>query len=198
MVWLNFGVGQIVCLFFRVLLVLAGESPVESWSVHADGMNMMKCPACNTPLKRNGKTSSSSQRWRCKECGRSKVGKIDNSAKELNRFLSWLLSRQRQKDMPGAGRTFRRHAAKFWCLWPFSPIVDEVHDVVFVDGIYLGRKAVVLIACTRQHVLGWYVARSENVNAWKALLDRIAPPLLVVSDGGSGFKTARAASWPGT
>ncbi|WP_211580360.1 IS1 family transposase, partial [Mobiluncus mulieris] len=86
-------------------------------------MNMMKCPACNTPLKRNGKTSSGSQRWRCKECGRSKVGKIDNSAKELNRFLSWLLSRQRQKDMPGAGRTFRRHAAKFWCLWPFSPIV---------------------------------------------------------------------------
>ena len=100
--------------------------------------------------------------------------------------------------MPGAGRTFRRHAAKFWRLWPFSPIVDEVHDVVFVDGIYLGRKAVVLIACTRQHVLGWYVARSENINAWKALLDRIAPPLLVVSDGGSGFKTARAASWPDT
>ena len=187
-----------MCLFSRVLLVLVGESRIESWSVHADGMNMMKCPACNTPLKRNGKTSSGSQRWRCKECGRSKVGKIDNSAKELNRFLSWLLSRQRQKDMPGAGRTFRRHAAKFWCLWPFSPIVNEVHDVVFVDGIHLGRKAVVLIACTRQHVLGWYVARSENVNAWKALLDRIAPPLLVVSDGGSGFKTARAASWPGT
>ncbi|MCV0012174.1 IS1 family transposase, partial [Mobiluncus mulieris] len=74
MVWLNFGVGQIVCLFSRVLLVLAGESRVESWLVHADGMNMMKCPACNTSLKRNGKTSSGSQRWRCKECGRSKVG----------------------------------------------------------------------------------------------------------------------------
>ena len=128
-----------MCLFSRVLLVLAGESRVESWSVHADGMNMMKCPACNTPLKRNGKTSSGSQRWRCKECGRSKVGKIDNSAKELNRFLSWLLSRQRQKDMPGAGRTFRRRNTKFWQIWPFSPIVDEVHDVVFVDGIHLTR-----------------------------------------------------------
>ncbi|MDY5747943.1 MAG: IS256 family transposase, partial [Mobiluncus porci] len=139
----------------------------------------MKCPECGTPLKRNGKTSSGSQRWRCKECGGSKVCKIDNSAKELNHFLGWLLSPQRQKNMPGKGRSFRGHTVKFWCLWPFSPIVDEVHDVVFVDGIYLGRKAVVLIACTRGHVLGWYVARSENTNAWKALLDRIAPPLLV-------------------
>ncbi|WP_420846015.1 transposase-like zinc-binding domain-containing protein [Mobiluncus porci] len=56
-------------------------------------MNMMKCPACNTPLKRNGKTSSGSQRWRCKECGGSKVGKIDNSAKELNHFLVALPTR---------------------------------------------------------------------------------------------------------
>lgn len=33
-------------------------------------------------------------------------------------------------------------------------LVDEVHEVVFVDGIHLGPKAVVLIAQTREHVLG--------------------------------------------
>ena len=38
---------------------------------------------------------------------------------------------------------------------PWSPIVDEVHDLIFVDGIHLGRGAVVLIAHTPDHVLGW-------------------------------------------
>lgn len=59
---------------------------------------------------------------------------------------------------------------------------------MFVDGIHLGRKAVVLIACTPDCVLGWYVARTENSRAWTALMQRIAPPLLVVSDGGAGLK----------
>ena len=35
--------------------------------------------------------------------------------------------------------------------------------MVFVDGIYLSHKLVVLIACTKTHVLGWYVAK-EPVN----------------------------------
>lgn len=59
---------------------------------------------------------------------------------------------------------------------PLVPLIDEVHEVVFVDGIHLGRKAVVLIACSEEHVLGWYVALSENSRAWAALMDRIAPP----------------------
>lgn len=92
--------------------------------------------------------------------------------------MSWLLSKHLQKDMPGAGRTFRRRNTKFWQNWPFSPIVDEVHDVVFVDGIHLGRKAVVLIACTKTHVLGWYVARSENNNAWAAFDEPYRAPTL--------------------
>ncbi len=76
--------------------------------------------------------------------------------------------------------------------------MDEVHPVVYVDGIHLGRKAVVLIARSDQHVLGWYVARNENSRAWKALLNRIAPPVLVVCDGGSGFMKACKTTWPDT
>lgn len=49
----------------------------------------------------------------------------------------------------------------FWHLWHKCPLVDEVHHVVFVDGIYLARNVVVLIACTKNHVLGWYVAKGE-------------------------------------
>ena len=62
-------------------------------------------------------------------------------AKHLDEFLAWLLSRRRQADLPGGGRSFRRRCEPLWQLWPFSPIVDEVHDVIFVDGIHLGRGA---------------------------------------------------------
>ncbi|WP_296491456.1 integrase core domain-containing protein [uncultured Actinomyces sp.] len=68
-----------------------------------------------------------------------------------------------------------------WQLWPFSPIIDEVHEVIFVDGIHLGPNAVVLIAQTPDCVLGWYAARSEISRAWSALMSRIAPPALVVT-----------------
>ena len=66
---------------------------------------------------------------------------IDSTAKHLDEFLAWLLSRRRQVDLPGGGRSFRRRCEPLWQLWPFSPIVDEVHEVIFVDGIHLGRGA---------------------------------------------------------
>lgn len=52
----------------------------------------------------------------------------------------------RQAELPGGGRSFRWRCEPLWQLWLFSPIIDEVHDVIFVDGIHLGRGAVVLIA----------------------------------------------------
>ena len=49
-----------------------------------------------------------------------------------------------------------------------------------------------------EHVLGWYVARSEGSAAHRALMARIAPPGAAVTDGGSGFQKARGEVWPGT
>jgi hypothetical protein len=74
----------------------------------------------------------------------------------------------------------------------------EVHRVVYVDGIYLARNIVVLIARSDEHVLSWYLARSENSQAWAALMMRIAPPAMVVADGGTGFAKARRKVWPKT
>lgn len=122
----------------------------------------------------------------------------DTKARDMDAFLAYVTARSRYVDMPGQGRTMRRKFAPLWKLWPLSPLVDEVHHVVFVDGIYLSRKLVVLIACTKTHVLGWYVARSENTAAWQALFDRIAPADVVVCDGGSGIASAVGKSWPGT
>lgn len=161
-------------------------------------MNTPRCFQCQQIMTRHGRTSSGRQRWRCRACQVTQVVHLDRSAKHLHEFLAWLLSGKRQVDMPGGGRSFRRRCAPLWSIWPFSPVIDEVHSVVFVDGIYLGRKAVVLIAQSQTHVLGWYVARSENTRAWVALISRIAPPDMVVCDGASGFERARKVFWPDT
>ena len=161
-------------------------------------MKTKKCPSCGCDMKRNGKTKSGAQRWRCRGCGASSTHRIDTSAKDLECFLDWLFSRKRQIDMPGQGRTFRRKTARFWKLWPMPPETGEILRVVFVDGIYLARQLVVLIACTDRYVVGWHLARSENSRAWEALLSKIAPPEVVVSDGGSGFEKARRRAWPST
>ena len=47
-------------------------------------------------------------------------------------------------------------------------------------------------------MLGWYLCRYEHARAYNALLSRIAAPLVVVSDGGTGFAKALRKTWPGT
>lgn len=161
-------------------------------------MSVPKCPICGISMSKHGKTKAGKQRWRCGACNTTKTHKINSDAKQLEVFLSWLLSRRRQADMDGLGRTFRRHSAKFWKIWALPPLIDEIHRVVYVDGIHLGKKAVILIASTDTHVLGWYLARHEHTGAWVNLLRRIAPPDMVVSDGGQGFRSAVKQIWPDT
>ena len=161
-------------------------------------MKAKECPVCGSAMKRNGKTGAGSQRWRCRSCGASSTHRNNTDSRDLSMFLSWLLSKDGQAGMPGGGRSFRRRTARFWSIWPMPEIVDEIHRVVFVDGIYLSRNVVVLIACSEEHVLSWYLARAETTRAWRALLSRIAPPDVVVTDGGSGFASAVASEWPRT
>lgn len=159
-------------------------------------MKHVVCPSCGKVCIKYGKNKSGTQRWRCNACSMIITPKIDNTAKQLQIFLKWLFSRQTQKEMPGSGRTFRRNTAQFWELWPLPPKIEESRDVVFVDGIYMGRKACVLICCDDRNVLGWYLCRYEHSGAYKALLARIAEPAVVVSDGGTGFAKALKKSWP--
>ena len=135
-------------------------------------------------MKRNGKTSAGRTRWRCTSCGASSVRRIDSAAKLLALFLGWLLGRSRQADMPGGGRTFRRKTAAFWGIWPMPPKVEAPRRVVYLDGIHLGRRAVVLIASDDGRALGWHLCRAENSRAWSALMSRIAAPEVAASDGG--------------
>ena len=159
-------------------------------------MKHVICPICGKICIRYGKSKSGSQRWRCKQCSLTFTPQIDNTTKQLEKFLDWLFGKQTQTDMPGQGRNFRRKTSNFWDIWPMPPKIEGPRDVVYVDGIYLGRKACVLICCDDENVLGWYLCRYEHSMAWKALMSRIAEPRVVVSDGGSGFEKALKSVWP--
>ena len=159
-------------------------------------MKHVICPICNGVCVRNGRNKSGSQRWLCRTCTVTFTPQIDNGAKQLNIFLDWLFGKETQKDMSGEGRTFRRNTSQFWDIWTMPPKVEGKRDVLYMDGIYLGRKVCILICCDEDNVLGWYLCRYEHAKAWATLMSRIAEPTLVVSDGGTGFAKALKKTWP--
>lgn len=102
-------------------------------------MKAVYCPYCGGRTKRNGRTSSGSQRWRCTACGASTTLRYDDTAARLEEFLGWLLSKDSQATMPGGGRSFRRRTAEFWEVWPMPVPDGELHRVLYVDGIWVAR-----------------------------------------------------------
>lgn len=151
-------------------------------------------------MKRNGTTNAGTTRWRCPspECGLSRTLKHQRDGNDLTLFLDWLFSKHTQDETGVKPRTFRHRTRRCWDLWPPVPLVDEVHHVVHLDGIHLHRQAVVLIAIADGYVIGWYVARRETSAGWMNLMARIAPPDVVVCDGGGGLLKALNTIWPDT
>ena len=161
-------------------------------------MQKVRCIYCGFECKKYGKTKAGTQRWKCKACKSVFCNRRNDDKKDFKAFLKWLFSKTTQKEMHGEGRTFRRRTSKFWNIWPMPPLIEQSRDIVYVDGIYLGRKACILICSDDTHVLGWYVCRNEHAKAWESLMRRIAAPKVVVSDGGSGFPKALKNTWPKT
>ena len=180
----------------EISMVNSVISSLETVFLEEEFMKHVICPICKGESVRNGRNKSGSQRWICRTCSITFTPKIDNSAKQLKVFLNWLFGKKTQKEMPGEGRTFRRKTVEFWNVWPMPPLIETKSDVLFVDGIYLGRKACILICCDEKYVLGWYLCRYEHAGAWTSLMSRIAEPEIVVSDGGSGFTKALKKAWP--
>ncbi len=123
---------------------------------------------------------------------------IDNTTKLFGLFLRWLLSKATQSEMGYSRSKFKRLTSEFWKIWPIAPYTGEICDVVFLDGIWITRHIVVLIASTRGHVLAWHLAESECSQAWAALMLRIPAPAMAVSDGSTGLAKAARAIWPKT
>lgn len=161
-------------------------------------MGNPRCKICGGTTQKWGSTRAGRPRFRCLACRASQSRRNDTRARHFSAFLDFVTGKYTLADYGPKGGTIRRRNEPFWHLWPVSPLVDEVNHVVFVDGIYLSHKLVVLIACTKTHVLGWYVAKGETTRAWQALMSRIAPPDVVVCDGGQGIASAMKTTWPTT
>ncbi|KFI40218.1 putative IS256 family transposase [Bifidobacterium actinocoloniiforme DSM 22766] len=149
-------------------------------------------------MRTNGATSVGRTRWRCEECGSSTSRTYDRRAADLRSGLDWLFSKRTLSEGPVSARTQQRRNRLMWSLMPPVPLVWEHHDVVRVDGIWLHRRAVVLIAVADGHVIGWRMARHEDSVAWGLLMGRIAAPRVLVCDGGGGIAKAMRHIWPGT
>lgn len=114
--------------------------------------------------------------------------------------MSWLVGKASQADMDGTvtGRSFRRRIAWCWDLAPVLPVTGEVFDEVQLDGFNLRTGWTLLIASVHAKPIAFQWAGSENQAAWSALLTQLPPPVVVVSDGGSGLKAALDEHWPDT
>ena len=160
--------------------------------------NSPRCGVCASKLVKNGSTSAGRTRWRCRSCGASATQqRADISLRAtVMRFVAWLLGKQSQADTGGrTDRTFRRHIA--WC-WgipvPQPAVTGEIYRQIIVDGTYFATWCV-LIAHNGSHVIGWQWCASESKAAWGELIRRFPAPDVIVTDGGTGLRSALDRYW---
>ncbi len=159
-------------------------------------MNNKICPSCGKAMKRNGRTSAGTQRWRCGGLRLLRGPFLrfrPRGLQRLHRLASFqgfpALHARRGEDLQAPIGALLR-------VWPMPDVVDEVHRVVFVDGIYLDRGLCVLIACTEEHVLSRYLARGETAAAWRGCCAPSPRRRWWLTDGGSGFASRRRPNGP--
>lgn len=157
---------------------------------------------CGSRLVKNGRHRSGTQRWRCPACGASSVRRRPDVSRreQLVRFVSWLVGKHTQAEIDGTatGRTFRRETAWCWALEPRLPPATEIHHAVLFDGFWVSGWCLLIALSDKGRVLAWQWSGGESVAAWKALLEQVAAPGVLVSDGGTGIPTALKAVWPET
>jgi len=122
-------------------------------------------------------------------------------AGQIDAFIGWLTGSRTQSDLGGGtGRTFRHEHAWCWNVDPHIPITGEIYDEVQLDGTYLTGGWCLLLAIdgATGTVIAFQWCDTEKTPAWIALLERIPPPRVVVTDGGAGLASALKTCWPET
>ena len=161
-----------------------------------------RCCICSGQLKRNGHTSAGRARYRCKDCGASSTTppRPDVARRhEITRFVTWLLGTTSQEAAAGkntSARTFRRKTAWCWQVEPTLAVTGVIHDEIQLDGIYLSSHWCALIAIANGKPIALQWSDTEKSASWKALLQQIPAPRLVVMDGGTGLASAIKSIWP--
>lgn len=110
--------------------------------------------------------------------------------------MAWLLGKNSQSETSSeTDRTFRRRIAWCWDIPVPQPVVTgEVYRQIIVDGTYFGSWCV-LIAHNGSHVIGWQWCDTESKASWAILLKRFPAPDVVVTDGGTGLRSALDRYW---
>ena len=155
-------------------------------------------------MTRNGTTSAGSTRWRCRACGYSTTKTRTDLSQDAHFrwFIDYLTGTRPLHHIAAAHkvstRTLNRYFHTFWYIQvPVPADRHRVYDQLFIDGTYTAAGCL-LVAASRTHVVAWHWARRENTHAYRRLLEQLAPPLMVVIDGGQGAATAIAELWPDT
>ena len=127
-----------------------GKFTVKSHRFREDAVDNMKCPSCGGPAEAEREAPS----WRPEMAlpvVRRQRHAFQRRGGQGARGLCRLAALARDAGRyAGRGRTFRRRAALFWPIWLMPEVVDEVFRVVYVDGIWIARDCVVLIALQRR------------------------------------------------
>lgn len=163
--------------------------------------NRPVCGVCGEKLVKNGRTSAGRTRWRCLACGASTVkSRPDISAKaQADLFIKWLLEGYSIKQLGIAKTSFATKTA--WC-WkvrvPKPQVTGEIYDQILLDGIYLPYNWCLITATNGKRIIDWQWCQRENAPAYQALMNRLPPPQVVVTDGGAGIRKALRNTWPKT
>lgn len=158
---------------------------------------------CGHLLVKNGKTAAGTQRWLCPQCNASSINTRAHTS-EIRRFkifIDWILSGESANHLATRRGVTRRTLTRwFTLLWfitvPTATDPYRVYDQVFIDGTYFHNKCL-LVACTDTHVIAWHWCLRESSYEYLKLLDKIAQPFIVTTDGSGAALKALRIKWPG-
>ena len=164
--------------------------------------NRPSCDICGHGLVKNGKTAAGTQRWLCPQCNVSSINTRAHASeiRHFKIFIDWVLSGESADHLAKRlGVTRRTLTRWFKLLWfitvPTATDPYRVYDQVFIDGTYFHKKCL-LVACTNTHVIAWHWCLRESSYEYLKLLDKIAQPLIVTTDGSGGALKALRIKWP--
>lgn len=134
-----------------------------------------------------GKTTKGKSRYFCKVCKTSSQWKRgDKKAVAHNKVvLNWMIGNQSQKEVSQA-KNISVRTLRYWVdkckLMPHEHAPVCIENTVIIDTTKIGYEEYVVIARTKERLLGWVYAKSENQNAYERLLKYVCAGTFV-TDG---------------
>lgn len=134
-----------------------------------------------------GKSAKGKSRYFCKICKKSSQWKRRDKTivSRKNTVTKWMIGNQSQNEV-SRDKYISTRTLRCWrdrCeLIPHEHIPICVENTVIIDTTKIGHEEYVVIARTKERLLGWVYARSENQDAYEKLLKHVYAAVFV-TDG---------------